>query len=289
MPDLIGLFVNSSGTMGIITKASIRAIAKPRAEGYLTFGWHREDIEKLTKAMIELQKYEIDDIHLYNQWTFFGPGAHFSYYGDKTPIPPDIHFVPLTVVDALNQEELKIKLDFYKNICVKYGGVDMGEGVTAYLYGPPHFELFGLPGISYHQAKAMAITPMMSRSSAYYFYNPLPKFPEVYTLWENICKKYGYWNEKYIPAWLSWADRNCMNPYPMIVEIPITEDELKKYAEYWQELSSELIKRGCPPYSFGHSIPRSAIEGLGDNTFQFLKKIKKAVDPNNILNRGVLY
>ncbi len=80
-----------------------------------------------------------------------------------------------------------------------------------------------------------------------------------------------------------------MNPYPMIVEIPITEDELKKYAEYWQELSSELIKRGCPPYSFGHSIPRSALEGLGDSTFQFLKKIKKAVDPNNILNRGVLY
>jgi len=41
-PDLMGLFVNASGTMGIVTKVAVRIKPKPEKEEILCYGWKRE-------------------------------------------------------------------------------------------------------------------------------------------------------------------------------------------------------------------------------------------------------
>jgi FAD/FMN-containing dehydrogenase len=135
----------------------------------------------------------------------------------------------------------------------------------------------------------MEIDYLSTRSAAFYYYAPVAKFAEIYDLWENICRKYGYWNEKYIPAWLSWADRNSINPYPMIVAIPsLDPEELKKFKAFWTEHCSKLIEKGCAMYAIGRTIPREALTNLG-NGYKLLKTIKRAMDPNNIMNPGILF
>jgi len=59
IPDLIGLFVNSTGIMGVVTKVAFRAQKRPEFVGYYAYGHPREGIGELTSAAVELQKYPI--------------------------------------------------------------------------------------------------------------------------------------------------------------------------------------------------------------------------------------
>ena len=79
-----------------------------------------------------------------------------------------------------------------------------------------------------------------------------------------------------------------MNPYPMIVAIPTEKEEIEKYRKFWHEYNLELTKRGCSHYALGPSYPREAFENLGLG-YKLLKQIKDTLDPNNIMNPGVIY
>jgi FAD/FMN-containing dehydrogenase len=286
--DLTGIFVNSGGAMGIITKVAVRLLAKPGAVSYLTYGWRRDQSKELTIAMRELQKYNIYDIHLWNEWAFFGPSAYFSHIDERVEMPEDVHFLNMMVIDGLNDEELEIRERFFRRICEQHSGKDIGRTISKFMNGPPDYLAFGIPGLSRAQSEAMGLEELATRSGAFYFYNPLSKFPEIYDLWESTCRKYGYWNETYIPAWLSWADRNVMNPYPMIVAIPTEKPEIENFRKFWHEYNLELTKRGCSHYALGPSYPREAFENLGMG-YQLLKKVKETLDPNNIMNPGVIF
>jgi glycolate oxidase len=50
-PDLMGLFVNAGGTMGVVTKVAARVKPKPAATKILAYGWRRDQAEPLAKAL----------------------------------------------------------------------------------------------------------------------------------------------------------------------------------------------------------------------------------------------
>ena len=154
---MIGLFVNAVGTMGILTKVAVRLINKPNSIGFLTYGWRREQSEDLTSAMCDLQNNGIWDIHTWNEWAFFGPSASFSFLGEKVDISEEAHFINIMVLDGYNVEERKIREQYFKKICERHSGMDLGESASAIMYGPPHYLAYSIPGMSYRDAREMGI------------------------------------------------------------------------------------------------------------------------------------
>jgi FAD/FMN-containing dehydrogenase len=121
-----------------------------------------------------------------------------------------------------------------------------------------------------------------------FFYIPTLKFPEIYELFESTCKKYELWNEESFPCWLSRADRNNMNPYPAVKHIPNDPEQNKRVKGWWHDFHRELARRGAINVVTGPTHPREFLEGMG-NAYELVKEIKRFLDPNNILNPGVLF
>ena len=88
-PDLIGLFVNAGGTTGVLTKVAFRVKTKPSHQEILGYGWRKEDMQPLTKAMYELQKRYVYDFFLLNEWNFY----YAAKKEKRLSLPPEVHFI----------------------------------------------------------------------------------------------------------------------------------------------------------------------------------------------------
>lgn len=273
-PDVMGIFVNAAGTMGVYTKVAVRLLIKPKFECFFSYAWPRSKINDLTEAMVEMQNHGIYDIHLFNEWTLY-PGVKAGFI----TLPKDAHFIPLLAQDGDTQEELDIRVKAMRDICIKYGGIECDE-INQNVMGPPNYVFHNPPNTG---------TSTWARTATTFWYNPVRAFPEVYGFWEECTKKYGFWGEKYCPAWLSWADRNSMNPYPLTgFYNPVDKEELKRFEAYWRDLHLGLTKLGCVQYVYGPNLPKEVLEELGP-AYELMKKVKKLIDPKNIMNPGVLF
>ena len=63
--------------------------------------------------------------------------------------------------------------------------------------------------------------------------------------------------------------------------------EIKKFADFWKDFHLELAKIGCVSYHAGIGHPREMLEWTGP-TYELTKNIKQLLDPNGIMNPGVL-
>lgn len=266
-PDVVGLFVNSAGTLGVITKVAVRLLPKPK-EAYIGYGWSRNGAEDLAKCMYELQRYGVYDIHLLDLWSFL-PAEKNGFI----KIPKDVYFIPNIMEAALTEEELSIREKTSRKICEKHGGKDVTD-LTKFFMGPPNYSAWD-SGCSLAWG---------GRNAVPYFYCPVLKFPEIYDLWEAVTKKHGFWDERHLVGWFSWADRNAMDPYPIVKIFP---EDLDRLMPWWDELNLELTKRGCAQYAIGRTLPSAVLTSLGP-AYELMKKVKRCLDPNNIMNPGVL-
>lgn len=271
-PDLIGLFVNAGGTTGVLTKVAFRLKTKPSHQEILGYGWRKEDMQPLTKAMYELQKRYVYDFFLLNEWNFY----YAAKKEKRLSLPPEVHFIGLISVDGDTQEHLKWRVETFRDICRQNGGVDLGDlGKVA--MGPPHYRMWH------------SVSPWLQHMQATYFYNPLNRFPEVYRTYETLTRQYGFWNEEYLPTWFSFHCRNTMNPYPLLaISNPKIPEQLANIRKWWNELNTELTKIGCCQYLMGDALPQIVFDNLGP-LYGFMKKIKTALDPNNIMNPQLTY
>jgi len=271
-PDVMGIFVNAAGTMGVYTKVAVRLVMKPKFERFFSYAWPRNKINDLTEAMVEMQNRGISDIHLFNEWTLY-PGVKAGL----VRLPKDAHFIPLLIHDGDSEQEMAIREETMRGICTKYGGIECDD-VCQGTMGPPEHVFHNPPG-----------TGLFGRTATTFWYNPVRAFPEVYDFWEACTKKHGFWGKKYCPAWLSWADRNSMNPYPLTgFYDPVDQEELGRYEVYWRDLHLGLTKLGCVQYVYGPNLPREILEELGP-AYELMKRVKKLIDPQNIMNPGVLF
>lgn len=269
-PDVMGLFINAGGTTGVITKVAFRLLQKPAEMAYISYAWPRDKIQDVAKAHYELQRYaNILNIHLWNRIVASGFAAGI-------PVPKDAEFIMNINQNAASKEELEIRERRVREICEKYGGTDLGD-FWKNLAGPPGFKWFTMYAGHWKmnlERPGCAVVPE--------FYNPTLKFPEIYELTEKISKKYSFGF-----AWMSWAEKNVMAPYPVISFDPTKSEEVDRMKKWWKEYNLELVKRGCAQYLAG-AHTREALEELGPN-YELIKRMKKLLDPNNILNPGVLF
>jgi glycolate oxidase len=265
-PDLMGLFINAGGTMGVVTKVAVRVKPKPASVKILAYGWRRDQAESLSKALYWMQRDYVYDILLLNFWNFFIAGK----FG-KVKLPEHIHFVALVSVDGDDEEDLAHHLKKVVRQCTEHGGEDLGDlGIHA--MGAPTYKIW------------VSVSPWMQRIQGTYFYNPLLKFPEVYSTWEQSCRDWKFWDEKHIPAWFSFHDRNTMNPYPLLgISNPEDKEELERIWQFLQDFNTRITKLGCTQYLMGDSLPPIVFENLGP-LYDFMKRTKQFMDPKNIMN-----
>jgi glycolate oxidase len=270
-PDLMGLFVNASGTMGIVTKVAVRVKPRPEREEILCYGWKREDAKALTEAMYQMQRRFVYDFFLINRWNY-----HSAEVQGTIALPEDAHFIAMVSIDAASDEELKLEKARIVKIAEDNKAMDLGN-LGNLTMGSPHYRIW------------LSVSKWMQRIEATYFWCPVKKFPEVYDIWEDVTRKYNFWDEEHCPAWFSFHGRNTCNPYPMLAKAnPTDPKELEQMKLWWDELNIKLCEIGCVQYDLGDSFPDQNHEVLGEQ-WNLTKKIKKFLDPNGIMNPSRTY
>jgi glycolate oxidase len=270
-PDLMGLFVNAGGALGIITKVATRIKPAPEKEAILCYGWKREHARELTDAMYWMQRKFVYDFFLINRWNY-----HAAEVQGTLSLPEDIHFIAMVSVDAQSDIELELERKRMVEIAERNKAVDLGNLGTLTM-GPPHYRIW------------LSVSKWMQRIEATYFWCAVKKFPEVYDIWENVTRKYDFWDAQHCPAWFSFHGRNTCNPYPMLAGgNPTDEEEMKRIKVWWDELNIELCAIGCVQYDLGDAFPNQNFEVLGDQ-WDLTRKIKKFLDPNMIMNPSRTY
>jgi len=280
-PDPIGLFINSGGTMGIITKVALRLLNWPKTS-YLAYGWTSDKINEVTKAHYELQRYaEILSIELFNRAT----SMKLESIDIKPPIkiPKGIEFIMLLVQAGQTEEELIARTRQVHEICERNGGENLGD-IWQRIAGPPDYWWFDMYcHTSYASAR---INETVFNPACTMFHCPTMKFPEIYQLGRAIyVEKYGFPENNY--RWYGWAERNSMAPYPTFFYKGKDKQELEHFKQFWREYHLELAKIGCVSYNVGIGHPKEMREWLGP-AYKMILKIKKTLDPSGILGPGAL-
>ena len=270
-PDLMGLFVNAGGSMGVVTKVAVRVKPKPVATKILAYGWRRDQAEPLARALYWMQRDYVYDILLLNSWNFYMAGKL-----GKVALPGHIHFVACVSVDGDDEEDLAHHVKKFVQRCVESGGENLGE-LGTHAMGAPGYKVW------------VSVSPWMQRTQGTYFYNPLLKFPEVYDTWEQSCRDWGFWNGEHIPAWFSFHDRNTMDPYPLLgISYPEDKEEMERIWQFLHDFNTRITQLGCTQYLLGDVLPAITAENLG-SLYTFMLRVKRFMDPKNIMNPTKIY
>jgi len=281
IPDLIGMFMNAGGTMGAATKVALRLKTWPKM-AHLTYYWKIDQINEVTKAHYDLQRYaEIFSLELLNNNT----ALPLQGIGLTPPVklPDDLGFMMLIIQDGLSDEALAARTKLAREMCERNGGKDLGD-VWERLAGPPNYWWFTMycdtlygGGLKPTESGSVGLN-----SACTMIYSPTMLLPEIYKLGYDIfVKKYHFPEGHYL--YYGWADRNAMDPYPMFFFDGTDKAEVKKFGEFWREFHLEAAKIGCVSYNIGIGHPQEMKEWLGP-AYELYKKVKKVVDPSGILN-----
>lgn len=276
LPDLTGLFVNSCGALGVITKVAFRVQRYPEVVGYYAYSWPREGDGALTQASIELQKYPVFSYRNYNRWTFYQPEKK-----GLLKLPADSHFVVCFSQDATGPEELAIHERNLRRICQSLGGTDLGD-FNFVRSGPPDYALYGTRGLH----RSGELRQRVGGTIAHMWFHPISRFPEMYGLWESTLREYGFWNEDHVPYWGAYMSWGNMQPGPMFY-INGWDPAQRERSQRWIHMFfTEIVRRGCCLYTPGPPMPPGVLEQQGP-AYELFRRIKGLMDPANILCPGL--
>lgn len=279
-PDMIGLFTGSIGGLGVITKVIYRVIKRPNYMTYLSFGWPRDNSIGMSRAVYELMNYGVSNISLHTYWVLRG-----ALRSGLISMPESIYFVANVMQGAYSEAELKARRDSIIEIATSYG-LQLDDNVCKVLHGPPRYFL-NLGHFNHFRKR-----PKVGRGltwAMFYYYNPVLKFPETWDLFERVCEKYKFTDKNRGPCLFAWAiPPQALAPFPTFGYYPSQPEEVERMKMAWDEINNGLMDMGCVPYSLGSFMPKEKMKQALGSGYDLLQKIKKTLDPQNIMNPGQL-
>jgi len=299
-PDLSGLFCGDNGIFGIKTKISLKVFPKPEFADYKTFLLPRKSAETAAQIMMEIRRKGIDvydTMFITDVVIELGSKQGFFPLWENIKKKKGMLFYTIEAnSEAALKENVKILDDIILNKKSEYLGPEISDGnIAKWHYKEQGHWLF------YHNLWGMF--PSMQPLSAECFC-PIHIFPQV-------IKDVDQWdienNEDMQKIFNITKIRpiSGSGPIPLVdgnnVEVTAGFLSFWKYYEgelyeiiqetnikLWKSLIKLLVKYGLQYYMMGEFLSRFMVEigAYSEEYYNFMKSIKKTLDPKMILSRG---
>ena len=281
-PDLVGLFTQSNGAFGIVTKVAYRCLYLPEHWAFPAYYWPLEKIEEVTRVLMKATALEIFDVHINDKWkyTLFGMDEK-----EVSFLPEDCYFTVLFSINAGTDQELLSQEQAVEELCRAHEGTFLpGIAETFFTEWPTFFTPICRPRPALPPGVVMPGNYMYIYDSLNY---PLSAFPEVYGKLMDLGKKYEIWGyprrtvfdgfpmKSQVMCSQTWAFINSRDPH-WVERIYQCRDEFRT----WFGEKGGTFQTQFPPL-----VP-SYVWTNQSGAFHLLKSIKKLLDPNDILSPG---
>ena len=272
-PDLTRLFLGSEGTLGVITNATLKMYPIPEERRFNSFLFTRlEDainagreimINRLGPSLIRVYDEEDTKFWVRKVWGIEKIGSYmiigYDGYSD--------------VIDVLEQKTFKV--------IAKYGGENMGRDPANTWWNTRWNSYYPPYSLESFQVLHGVIDTMAT------FENILKVFHEQKSEIESTFRK---WGVKYMAHFSHWYEYGTIIYPTFIIENPPKEvDELLRLNhQIWNVGVNVSLRNGGSineHHGIGFRLARFMKDSYGEG-FSVLKNIKKALDPNNIMNPG---
>jgi glycolate oxidase len=259
--NLNGLFVGGEGTLGVITKATLKITPKPEIGPY-HFSYTFPTIEYCTKAIEKVVKSRIHPYHI-----AFGDKKHFNLlksYGKEIPKGDIV---------------LCITLEGDKGI-IDYGKTKLYEMLTS-LGGIMHCEEMSDDNCAdctlEFRGREVSVHPVPGE-----IFVGLNQFPET------MARIYKFLDEgKYQAAVIgSMVDRRTV----MIMPYYISEKEdQRNFMDFHRGLAKIAFELGGRGVGLGLYFSSNLQKMHAPGSVEIMGAIKKSIDPENIMNPGKIF
>ncbi|NWF92698.1 MAG: FAD-binding oxidoreductase [Syntrophaceae bacterium] len=256
--DMAGLFIGSHGTLGVITEVSLKIYPLHEAEDYFAFSF--SSLDDAIEALHGLATYRIP----YDTRIFVHPvpeeiagraGLVFMLKGTKAEV----------------QEQGRLGLDLMR----RAKGKEIPEFGKSYYQGrfTTRAEAFGKAGPGWLEVAGFI---------------PIKRYPEMAT---PILDYFASRKAEVERLGIRWSLGGLLKTNAMNIPVALfcnesNSEAWQKIIDYVWELSELMFGLGVSPYWIGHLSPYW--KGKIGNYYQAYEKIKKALDPDGILNPGLL-
>ncbi|WP_242841719.1 FAD-binding oxidoreductase [Desulfitibacter alkalitolerans] len=265
--DLTGLLTGSEGTLGIITEAILRLLPKPKAikTALVTFK-QLEDAAAAVSGMI-LEGVTPTTLEIMDKITIICVERHV-----KLGLPLDVESILIIEVDG-SETAVNEDMERVKKVCQKFncGDFQIASGVQ-------ERDALWKARRSVSSAVVQLKPTKISEDATV----PRSRIPEMVKRLNAIGKKY----DLFLPVFGHAGDGNL---HPNIIVDKNDKEEMQRVEKATEEIFKAALELGGT-LSGEHGIgtmkkPFLELE-LGAVGIEYLRAIKKAVDPNNILNPG---
>jgi alkyldihydroxyacetonephosphate synthase len=269
-PQLNKLFFGGEGTLGIVTKATLKIWPVPSKRTFISYAFPTiEDSFTATRKILREHIFPAV-IRIYDN---FETSRHFP----NVELSKDK--VMVVFVCEGNSELVDLEESFTRKICVDNNGIDCG-----------------IHPVEHWMESRFRVTETSSMPPYKIVFDTI----EVASLWENAANIYHSVLEKanelpgmlMITAHVSHFYPNGVGIYFSFGGVPLKDkSDFVFYQECWNTIIKAVIDAGGSiAHHHGIGITRShwMINEWGKG-LETLKEIKKVLDPNNILNPGKIY
>jgi len=261
LPDLMGLFLGWLGTTGIVTKISIQLFPKPALRDLLLFV---SDRAELIPEII----FELGRINLLENC--------FIITQEKPRWAQRIYYI--IVVSGESQEEFEVKKEIHERIFQKYhdevSPVNEEPALT-----PLRERFLGVP--------PFAATAADFRKGGGFEYTgailPIEVIPQAWQGGIEIAHKYAFMYQLGIQLLPNSHSVMLAYSYPFN---RAKEEEAERARSALDDTNRLTLELGGVVWKPELPAQKLILERMDANTRQLIDRIKKTLDPNNILNPG---
>lgn len=263
--DLTGLFVGSHGIYGIVTEVALKMDALPEFTQNLPFEF--TDIEKISRAIHDIQKRRMRTV----EWIMF-------VLMGNIPVDEDTKLI-LGITLSGDKEEVDYATKVVNEICSK-GGTPGGLApmlVDEKVTGKTMFSATKIMG------DYMMTMPLCSCI-------PPLRMPALVKAYGEAIDELKLREYDVLPTFNGHACHTTVVASPILYYNQSDEKSHAKALEAAPKITERLAQRvGFAPHYLGRTKNSPESMWKLEVYYELLKALKKALDPNNIMNPGQLF